>query len=128
MWCHVLLALPFLGLGMFVLLPWTVALPSYLVVLAASLALYTKIIDGMRKPVRTGREAMLGALVTVITDIASRGQVRYHNETWRAISKDRIEAGEQAQIVGFQGLRLIVGRLDDSQHKESTLKRIGRCQ
>lgn len=65
MWCHVLLIMPLLGLGLFALLPWPVALPSYLVLVAVSLALYVKVIQAMRQPVRTGREAMLGAVVTV---------------------------------------------------------------
>lgn len=118
MWCHVLLMMPLLGLGLFALLPWPVALPSYLALVAVSLALYTIVIQGMWRPVQTGREAMLGAVVTVTRDIASQGQVRYGNELWSAVSEQRLTVGQRARIVGFDGLRLVVCRLDDSQHRE----------
>ncbi len=117
MWCHVLLMMPLLGLGLFALLPWPVALPFYLALVAVSLGLYAKVIHGMRQPVQTGREAMLGAVVTVTGDIASQGQVRYGNELWSAVSEQRLTAGQRARIVGFDGIRLVVRRLDDSQHR-----------
>jgi membrane protein implicated in regulation of membrane protease activity len=96
MWCHVLLMMPLLGLGLFALLPWPMALPSYLALVAVSLGLYVKILQGMRQPVQTGREAMLGAVVTVTRDIASQGQVRYGNELWSAVSEQRLTAGQRA--------------------------------
>jgi membrane-bound serine protease (ClpP class) len=117
MWCHVLLMMPLLGLGLFALLPWPVALPSYLALVAVSLGLYGKILQGMRQPVQTGREAMLGAVVTVTRDTTSQGQVRYGNELWSAVSEQRLIAGQRARIVGFDGLRLVVRRLDDLQHR-----------
>jgi membrane protein implicated in regulation of membrane protease activity len=117
MWCHALLMMPLLGLGLFALLPWPVALPSYLALVAVSLALYAKVIHGMRQPVQTGREAMLGTVATVTRDIASQGQVRYGNELWSAVSEQRLTVGQRARIVGFDGLRLVVRQLDDSQHK-----------
>ncbi|NIO69989.1 MAG: hypothetical protein GTN71_13425 [Anaerolineae bacterium] len=117
MWCHVLLMMPLLGLALFALLPWPVALPFYLTLVAVSLALYAKVIHGMRQPVQTGQEAMLGAVATVTRDIASQGQVRYGNELWSAVSEQRLTVGQRARIVGFDGLRLVVRQLDDSQRK-----------
>lgn len=120
MWCHVPVLMPLLGLGLFAVLPWPVALASYLVLAAVSLVLYVKIILGMRQPVQTGREAMLGTVVTVTRDIASQGQVRYFNELWSAVSRQQLAAGERARIVGVDGMRLVVHRLDDSQHRRKT--------
>jgi membrane-bound serine protease (ClpP class) len=113
MWCHVLLLTPLLGLGLFVVLPWPVALPSYLVVAATSLLLYVKIIRSMRRPVETGQEAMLGATVTVTRRMASEGQVRYFNELWSAVSEQKLAVGDRARIVGIDGMRLVVRRFDD---------------
>jgi membrane-bound serine protease (ClpP class) len=109
--------MPILGLGLFVLLPWPVALPSYLMLVAVSLVLYSKVFHAMRQPVQTGREAMLGAVVTVASDVASQGWVRYRGELWSAVSEQRLAAGQRARIVGFDGLRLVVRRSNDSQHK-----------
>lgn len=114
MWCHVPLLMPFLGLGLFAVLPWPLALPSYLVLVALSLLLYVKILDGMRRPVQTGREAMLGAVVTVTREIRSEGQVRYLNELWRAVSREPLPVGAQARVVDLEGMRLVVRRLDDA--------------
>ncbi len=121
MWCHVLLMMPLLGLGLFAVLPWPVALPPYLVLVAVSPALYAKVIQAMRQPVRTGREAMLGAVVTITRHTASQGQVRYYGELWSAVPEQRLTVGERARIVGFDGLRLVVRGLDDSQHWDEAL-------
>jgi len=99
-----------------------VALPSYLALVAVSLGLYGKILQGMRQPVQTGREVMLGAVVIVTRDITSQGQVRYGNELWSAVSEQRLIAGQRARIVGFDGLRLVVRRLDDSRIGEKCSK------
>lgn len=117
MWCHALLMMPLLGLGLFALLPWPAALPSYLVLIVVSLVLYAKVIHAMRQPVQTGREAMLGAVVTVTSGVSSQGQVRYGNELWSAVSEQRLTVGQRARIVGFDGLRLVVRQSNDSQHK-----------
>ena len=112
MWCHFLLMMPLLGLGLFAVLPWPVALPSYLALVALSLVLYAKIIRGLRRPVQTGREALLGAEVTVTRDIAPQGQVRYFSELWNAVSEHQLTMGERARIVDIDGMRLVVRRLD----------------
>ncbi len=118
MWCHVLLAMPILGLGLFALLPFPVALTLYLVLVAGSLVLYARIIQAMRLPVQTGKEAMLGSVVTVTSDIGyRRGQARYGNELWSAVSEQQISAGEQARIVGVDGLRLAVQSLNEPQSR-----------
>jgi len=109
MWCHLLLMMPLFGLGLFLVLPWPVALPLYLVVDALSLILYAKIRQGMRQPVRTGREGMQGGTVTVVHKVTPQGgQVRYHNELWDAVSQEWVPEGDQARIVGMRGMQLVV--------------------
>jgi membrane protein implicated in regulation of membrane protease activity len=115
MWCHLLLAMPLLGLGLFVFLPWQVALLLYLMVDALSIWLYTRIRQSMKQPVRTGREAMIGQTVTVTAAVGSQdGQVRYHNEVWSAVSDQALPAGEQARIVAMRGMRLVVQLASDN--------------
>ena len=120
MWCHLLLAMPVLGLGLFLALPWPLALPPYLVIVALSLILYVKIWQSTRRPVRTGRGGMLGASVTVTVPVTAKGgQVRYRNELWSAMSQDHLDAGAQAHIVGIRGMQLVVQDPDDEQPEAS---------
>jgi len=60
-------------------------------------------------PVRTGREAMLGRPVEVISRIdGSAGKVFVEGEYWNAVSDVPIEPGEPAEIVAVNGLTLKV--------------------
>jgi hypothetical protein len=76
MWCHLLLLLPVVGLGLFWVLPWPVAfgLDAVLVALALGIA-----IPGMRalyRPVLTGREALVGTAAEAATDVGREGLIR----------------------------------------------------
>lgn len=110
MWCHLFLLSPAIGLGLFFILPWTLALPLYLVVLALSLALYRKIMQSMHQPVMTGREKLLGRVVEVGPD----GSLKMDGERWSIVKRDeQVSPGEPVRIVGFMGLRLKVQPVDD---------------
>ncbi len=108
MWCHLLLFMPIVGLGLFIIFPWAVALPMYGIITAISVFIYYKIMGAMRQPVHSGREALLGATATVVTGGSSAGQIRYRNELWSAVSEGELRPGELVKIVGFSGMKLIV--------------------
>ena len=57
--CHLILALPFLGLMVFWLWPLYVAASVYAAIFLLSLWLYYLIIQVMRRPVVTGAEEIL---------------------------------------------------------------------
>ena len=71
-----------------------------------------------------GFGALIGAPPTAVLarwrHAASQGQVRYYGELWSAVSEQQLTVGERARIVGFDGLRLVVRGLDDSQHRRET--------
>ena len=108
MWCHVLLLMPVIGLALFAFLPWEMAFPAYAIISVASLFIYYKIMRAMRQPVQTGREAILGAIATVVAPMDPVGQVRYRNELWGAVSEENLRSGQPVRIVGFKGMKLIV--------------------
>jgi membrane protein implicated in regulation of membrane protease activity len=97
MWCHVLLATPLLGLGLFFVLPFGLALALYLIIVLLSLALYAKIAESMRAPVTSGREALVGQVVITSED----GSIRWRGEWWTA--RPRLPT-RQVRIVGLRGL------------------------
>jgi len=112
MWCHLLLAMPVIGLGLFVVLPFNLALPAYLIVAATSSFVYAKIMQAMSAPVATGREGMMGAIGEVISEINSEGQVRVHGELWGAVSDQPLPVGERVKVVDFQGVKVVVEKLE----------------
>jgi membrane-bound serine protease (ClpP class) len=62
-----------------------------------------------RLPVKAGREIMLGRWVPALTAIhAKGGRVFVEGENWNAVSELPVEAGQPVEIVGHQGLTLIV--------------------
>ena len=104
MWCHVLLFSPVWGLGLFLILPWPVALPLYLAIVALSLFLYVKIMQSMREPVLTGREALLGRTA----EVGSAGSLKVAGERWLIDHPGQLSRGQRVRIVGMTGMRLQV--------------------
>lgn len=108
MWCHFLLIMPVAGLGLFAVLPLSMALPAYLVVSAISLFVYWTTYQAMHRPVTTGPEGMIGARAKAVTDLSPRGRIRYHGELWVAESEKPIPAGARVTITRVDGMRIRV--------------------
>ena len=59
--------------------------------------------------VRTGKEAIIGATGTAITDINPKGEVRIMGEFWEATTNDtEVLAGQPIEVVGMNGMVLVV--------------------
>ena len=110
MWCHLPLALPVLGLVLFLALPWPVAAPLYGVVVIASVLMYRVLLRALRLPVKTGTEGMTGGLAYVVEPLAPEGVVRYGGELWRAAGDERLEKGARVRIERVEGMTVIVRR------------------
>jgi membrane protein implicated in regulation of membrane protease activity len=109
MWCHLLLMSPVIGLALFLFLPWTIALPSYLVIVALSFGLYMKIMKSMRRPVTTGIEGLMGRVGQVEPD----GSLVLGTERWQiANPQDDLVPGQQVRIIGFKDMQLEVQPID----------------
>jgi len=61
--------------------------------------------------------AEAGTKVVVVADIVPplEGKIKYSGTTWRAMSREKIEAGEVAEIVEREGLVITVQRVDDGK-------------
>jgi membrane protein implicated in regulation of membrane protease activity len=59
-----------------------------------------------RYSVKTGAEALVGTVVTVIEDCAPEGRARVRGEIWNARSSAPITAGSRARVCGVEGLVL----------------------
>jgi membrane-bound ClpP family serine protease len=107
--CHIILALPFLGLALFYFFPFSTALPLYGVVLAVSSLIYFKIMSAMMAKGRTGFEKIIGWEAVVIEDISPKGKIEFYDEIWNATAAGGdIPRGAKVRISGAQGLTLVV--------------------
>ena len=63
---------------------------------------------------RTGAEALIGAKGVAVTDLSPNGEVRVLGEYWRAKTAEKtIKKGEKIEVVGKEGLVLIVRTVDE---------------
>jgi membrane-bound serine protease (ClpP class) len=61
-----------------------------------------------RRPVSTGVETMIGALVEAVNDCEERCVVRYGGELWNARTASPLRSGQQARIVKVVNMTLLV--------------------
>jgi len=108
--CHVILALPVIGLAVFWIWPLSIALPVYLVILSISGLFYFAILKAMHRPVVTGRAGLIGRPVDVLDVSGRSGHVRLLGEIWRAVFDDLLRQGDRAWVVGVTGLTLRIAK------------------
>jgi len=106
--CHILLAMPVLGLIVFLMFPLSTAIFLYTFLLLFSAGFYYLVFNAMRARVVTGKEGMIGQTCQVLTTLDKKGKVTYGNEVWFAESTSLVEPGEGVRIVGFRDLILLV--------------------
>jgi membrane-bound ClpP family serine protease len=106
---------PVLGLGLFLWMPWTVALPVYLAGVVVSFFYHRAMRQSRRIPVRTGLPGMRGRSATVIDWAGNRGTVRCQDEIWSARSEDgrHLAPGARVEVVNPDRLILVVRLRDE---------------
>jgi len=108
MWCHILLTAPLWSLVLFMVLPWPIALPLYLLISGGSLFLYRYIWRAMKLPPYTGPESLVGRECVAEENIRHRGLVRCGSELWTARVQRPLQRGERARVVQVHGATLDV--------------------
>ncbi|MGB9885616.1 MAG: NfeD family protein [Moorellales bacterium] len=69
------------------------------------------VVRGQKRQVVTGKEALVGAVGRVITDLAPKGTVLVEGERWHATAEDgSVEAGTEVVVTAVEGLKLKVRR------------------
>lgn len=116
--CHILLAMPVLGLMLFSFFPLETALTLYLVVLVLSAGLYFLVFRAMRARVVTGKEGMIGKTCRALTALEREGKVFCGNEIWFAESRAPVRPGEEVRVVGLRDLVLLVEPFSRETEKE----------
>ena len=100
----------------FLRISWSVIVPVVILAAGFSLLIVGMGMQALRRRPVTGREEMVGLVGIVKTALAPSGQLAVHGEIWEAVSEQPLQPGEQAEVIGVDGLRLSVKPL--SKRKE----------
>jgi membrane-bound serine protease (ClpP class) len=92
----------------FLQISWSVILPVVVLTAGMTFFMVGMGMKAMRRPASTGREELLGMVGTVTTALTPQGQITVHGELWQAVSDLPLQPGDEAQVIGIEGLRLSV--------------------
>jgi len=70
--------------------------------------IHVKVIPSFHWKQVTGREGMIGLEGTVVEPLTPTGTIIVKGERWKAKSVDNVEIGENVEVVGIEGLTLMV--------------------
>jgi membrane protein implicated in regulation of membrane protease activity len=117
-WMAILMAFPLLGLSLFWLLPWKIALVPYLFLVAVSLFFDSLMMNAMRTPIQDRFHDMIGATAVVYKWRGDQGQVVWKDEFWLAHTNDgrSLVTGERVVIESVSGLTLTVRPFGSALH------------
>ena len=109
-WMMIIMFLPVLGLGLFLILPLWSALPLYLILFAISGSCHWLMMRSMQLPPQLGHEKMIGSVATVLNWTGDRGQVIWNGEIWREVARHgaAVASGDKVVIEGLSGLTAFV--------------------
>ena len=124
--CHLILLMPLFGLPLFWLLPLGYALPINVVIWLTSAFLYWLITRAMKRPLQDGFQSLIGTEAEVVSRLASDHSAQYlvraQGELWSAYSTDKLQLGEQVNIVAVKGIGVVVERVDNSHDELGNVK------
>lgn len=106
--CHILIALPFIGLLLFAFMPFWEALSFYAFILLGCGILFWLVGKDMMRPAETGIEGMIGGIGHVIQSGTGPPKVFYKGEIWDVTPGEKLLEGETVEIRGIERMKLIV--------------------
>lgn len=109
-WMMLAMAFPVLGIALFFVLPWTIALPVYLCGTVLSLAMHRAMHKSMKLPLRTGGERLVGESAEVLSWRGHEGRIRCDGESWHAWARNSadLRPGDRVEVLSLEGVTLKV--------------------
>jgi membrane protein implicated in regulation of membrane protease activity len=107
-----ILLLPILAIGLFFILPFSQALPAYLIILAFSIFLDVLVVRSLRRSRKSDLFTMVGQTAEIINWTDGAGQVLCQGTIWEARSErgESFDHGAAVKVTGLRGLTLLVER------------------
>ena len=87
------------------------AVPTFVVLIGATILFYAYLIKGARRPAMTGIEAMLNALGRVRGVHDGVVSVWVNSELWSARAAEELREGDRVKVIGVDGLKLRVRKI-----------------
>jgi len=110
--CHLILLLPIVALPVFWLLPPTLSVPIYSVVVLVAGWVYWYAVKAMRLPLVSDDVRLTHAVGTVVgVQSPRRCRIKVLGEYWLADSSEHLQKGDDVRITGRDGLTLHVEKL-----------------
>ena len=94
--------------GLFIVLPWPIALPIALAVSALTGAIMQAGTKALRQPPVTGAASLIGTVGVTVTNLDPDGLVRIDGELWHGGSSGPVAKGQQVQVDLVEGLTVRV--------------------
>jgi len=106
--CHIIIALPFVSLILFALLPFWQALSVYAFILLVCGILFWLVGKDMMRPATTGIEGMMGGVGHVAQIGTGPAKISCKGEIWDAVPGEKLSEGDTVEIRGIDRMKLIV--------------------
>ncbi|XRP96281.1 NfeD family protein [Methanocaldococcus sp. 16A] len=110
---------PALGIALLIYGIVLLIIPQYAFISAIiagvlTLIILHKFVYGVGKEIKVGAERFIGKIGVAIEDFEENGygRVEIENQVWLAKSKDKIKNGDKVEIVGVEGVSLIVKKFE----------------
>ncbi|WP_456417495.1 NfeD family protein [Methanocaldococcus sp.] len=112
------LYLPALGIALLIYGVVLLILPQYAFILAIisgiiTIILLNRFVYGVGKDVKIGAERFIGKIGRAVKDFDENGYgwVEIEHQKWLAKSEDKIKNGDKVEIIGVEGVSLIVKKV-----------------
>ncbi|ACV24735.1 NfeD family protein [Methanocaldococcus fervens] len=110
---------PVLGVALLIYGIFLLIFPQYAFISAIIAGVLTiiilhKFVYSMGKEIKVGAERFVGKIAKAIEDFDENGygRVEIENQIWLAKSKDEIKNGDKVKVIGFEGVSLIVKKVE----------------
>jgi membrane-bound serine protease (ClpP class) len=93
--------------------PLMTVLPIAAAVAGVAVLVMRFALRAQRSRVATGREGLVGEIGSALGDLAPRGKVFVHGETWDARSRRPVRQGQRVRVLGLEGMELEVEPVEE---------------
>jgi membrane-bound serine protease (ClpP class) len=92
----------------------TVFIPMLIIFIGLVLVSLVLVIKTRLTKPTTGDQGLIGEIGTALEAFGHKGQISIHGEVWKAITDEKIKKGEEVRVVGIDGLKLKIQKLDST--------------
>jgi len=93
-------------------MPLSFVLPTSILLASIFVVILILVIRTYKHRVQTGEEGMIGEIGEAVSSINPEGKIFIHGEWWNARSEESIKKGEKVEVIGKEGMILIVKKVE----------------